>query len=89
MSGSIPLGEAAGLPPAASPRLSHLRLSDVIDELQALADLATNHGPVEAADLAVLCGRAQAMLVTLRVQFIDEVVLGESGRAVPRAHARD
>jgi len=55
-----------------------VRFADVIAELQAIAaltpDLVTSP---EGAAISAACERAEAVLVALRSQFLEEVILAE------------
>lgn len=54
-----------------------VRFSDVIAELRAIADLATGHGDTPRWRVAAACRRAESLLMVLRRQFLNEVVLGD------------
>jgi hypothetical protein len=65
-----PVG-AADLPPAAPP--ASLRLSDVIEELRAIVALVSVADG--AGQLVVACRRVEELLMALREQFLQEVVV--------------
>lgn len=51
-----------------------LRFSDVIEELRAIADLASGLGDAAGGRVAAACRRAESLLTVLRRQFLNEVV---------------
>ena len=62
-------GAGRGAPPA-------LRFADVIAEL---ASMASPDHAGSATDVASAAARARILLLALRTQFVDEVILGPSG----------
>jgi len=54
-----------------------VRFSDVMAELRSIADLATGQGDTPRWRVAAACRRAEALLMVLRRQFVNEVVLGD------------
>jgi hypothetical protein len=52
-----------------------LRFSDVMAELQRIADMAGGSSPPSPSDVRTACRRAQSLLWLLRRQFLQDVVL--------------
>ena len=69
-------------PPSSQPRLLHpsipLRFTDVVRELEDIAVLAADHRDVDRRRLAEACRRARSLLLVLRAQFLDDVVLADA-----------
>lgn len=68
--------EGASPPPLLHPSIP-LRFADVIEELRRIADMALSDKAIEAKPLVAACQRAESLLLVLRRQFIQDVVLGE------------
>lgn len=56
------------------------RFTDVVEELRAIAELASQAVEVEGSRLAMACHRAESLLRVLRLQFMDDVVFGVGQR---------
>jgi len=54
-----------------------LRFADVIDELRAIAVMASDGGLADGHRVAAACRRAELLLERLRRQFMADVVFGE------------
>lgn len=52
-----------------------LQFSDVIDELGTIASLSTVAGGVSAEAVGLAVRRAESLLIALRAQFLEDVVL--------------
>jgi hypothetical protein len=70
-SGSGSPNGAVDLPPAASP--GPMRFSDVLAELEAISAMTAT--PEDGRAVAAACRRAGAIVVALRSQFLDEILL--------------
>ena len=57
-----------------------LRFADVVEELRAIGEMASRAVEVEGSRLAVACARAQSLLRILRLQFMDDIGIGERQR---------
>ena len=75
-------GAAPAEGPPALARLLHpsipLRFADVVRELEDIAVLAADHRDVDRSRLAEACHRARSLLLVLRAQFLDDVVLADA-----------
>ncbi|MBA3728174.1 MAG: hypothetical protein H0W94_03045 [Actinobacteria bacterium] len=60
------VGDAPGRP---------LQFSDVIEELGTIASLSTVGGGVSAEAVGLAARRAESLLIALRTQFLEDVVL--------------
>jgi hypothetical protein len=60
-----------------------LRFTDVIVELRAIADLASDSQAIDGHSVAAACRRAESLLFVLRRQFLADVVDGEPSRREP------
>lgn len=49
------------------------RFTDVVEELRAIAELASQAVEVEGSRLAMACRRAESLLGVLRLQFMEDV----------------
>lgn len=65
-------------PPLLHPSIP-LRFADVIRELRAIAELASGPGIPDGPTLSGACRRAESLLLVLRRQFLQDVVLGDAG----------
>jgi hypothetical protein len=61
--------------PALHPSI-RFRFTDVVEELRAIAELASQAAEVEGSRLAMACRRAESLLRVLRLQFMEDVVFG-------------
>jgi len=61
--------------PALHPSI-RFRFTDVVEELRAIAELASQAAEVEGSCLAMACRRAESLLRVLRMQFMEDVVFG-------------
>jgi hypothetical protein len=68
------VGEYCGRP-ALHPAI-RFRFTDVVEELRAIAELASQAVEVEGSRLAMACRRAESLLRVLRLQFMEDVVFG-------------
>ncbi len=60
------------------------RFTDVVEELQAIGELASQAVEVEGSRLAVACRRAESLLMVLRLQFLEDIGIDEGQRrAIP------
>ena len=66
--------------PALHPSI-RFRFADVVEELRAIAELASQAVEVEGSRLAAACNRAQALLEILRLQFLDDMGIGDGSRS--------
>jgi hypothetical protein len=57
-----------------------LRFADVVEELRAIGEMASRAVEVEGSRLAVACARAESLLRILRLQFMDDIGIGERQR---------
>lgn len=87
--GEVALGaedDLATMPVAPRPLLHpsvRFRFTDVVEELHAIAELASQAVEVEGSRLATACGRAESLLRILRLQFLDDIGIGDGqGRAI-------
>jgi hypothetical protein len=71
-----PPGEPFYRRPVLHPSI-RFRFTDVVEELQAIAELATQAVEVEGSRLATACRRAESLLSLLRRQFMEDVVFGD------------
>ncbi|HEV8420911.1 MAG TPA: hypothetical protein VGR13_06115 [Actinomycetota bacterium] len=60
------------------------RFADVVDELHAIAELAAQAVEVEGSRLAAACSRAESLLRILRLQFLDDLGIGDGQRHAVR-----
>jgi len=58
-----------------------LRFSDVIQELQRIARLATDDAGVSGSTVAAACRRAESLLTVLRMQFVNDIEVGTTPTA--------
>jgi hypothetical protein len=65
--------DSAPPPPLLHPSVP-LRFADVVEELRAIADLASGLRDVPGGRVAAACRRAESLLTVLRRQFIQDVV---------------
>jgi hypothetical protein len=65
-------------PPLLHPSIP-LRFADVVRELRTIAQLASGPDTPDGPTVARACRRAESLLLVLRRQFVEEVVLGEAG----------
>jgi hypothetical protein len=68
---------ADGLPPPILHPSIPLRFTDVLEELRRIAGMALADDQIEAEAVAAACRRAESLLLVLRRQFLQEVVIGE------------
>ena len=64
-------------PPLLHPSIP-LRFADVLEELRRIARMALSDDVVEADAVATACRRAESLLLVLRRQFMQDVVLGDA-----------
>jgi hypothetical protein len=69
-------------PPMLHPSI-RFRFTDVVEELRAIAELASQAVEVEGSRLAAACRRAESLLRVLRIQFMEDVVFGDRQRDIP------
>jgi hypothetical protein len=60
------------------------RFTDVVEELRAIAELASQAVEVEGSRLAMACRRAESLLRVLRIQFMEDVVFGTGQQGAVR-----
>jgi hypothetical protein len=60
------------------------RFADVVEELRAIAELASQAVEVEGSRLAEACIRAESLLRILRLQFLDDIGIGEGQKQAVR-----
>jgi hypothetical protein len=70
------LGEPFDRRPVLHPSI-RFRFTDVVEELRAIAELASQAVEVEGSRLAAACRRAESLLRVLRMQFMEDVVFGD------------
>jgi hypothetical protein len=58
------------------------RFADVVEELRAVAELASQAVEVEGSRLAAACNRAESLLKLLRRQFLEDIGIGDGPRRV-------
>jgi hypothetical protein len=58
-----------------------LRFADVVEELRAIGEMASKAVEVEGSRLAIACSRAESLLRILRLQFMDDIGIGERQRS--------
>jgi len=56
------------------------RFADVVEELRAIAELASQAVGVEGSRLAAACNRAESLLKVLRLQFLEDIGVGDAPR---------
>lgn len=56
------------------------RFTDVVEELRAIAELASQAVEVEGSRLAAACNRAESLLKVLRLQFLEDIGVGDTPR---------
>ncbi len=56
------------------------RFTHVVEELQAISELASQAVEVEGSRLAAACRRAESLLRVLRLQFLEDIGVGERQR---------
>lgn len=56
------------------------RFTDVVNELRAIAELASQAVEVEGSRLAVACTRAESLLKLLRRQFLEDIGIEDGHR---------
>ena len=74
---SCEICDADPLPPRVLHPSIPLRFTDVIVELRAIAGMAEDPRGLARVAVAAACRRAESLLLVLRRQFLDEVVLGD------------
>jgi hypothetical protein len=57
-----------------------LRFADVVEELRAIGEMASKAVEVEGSRLAIACARAESLLRILRLQFMDDIGIGQRQR---------
>jgi hypothetical protein len=67
--------------PALHPAI-RLRFADVLEELRAIGEMASQAVEVEGSRLAIACARAESLLRILRIQFMDDIGIGGRLRRV-------
>ena len=50
---------------------------DVLEELRAIGEMASQTVEVEGSRLAIACARAESLLRILRLQYMDDIGIGE------------
>jgi hypothetical protein len=69
-------------PPTLHPSI-RFRFTDVVEELRAIAEMASQAVEVEGSRLAAACRRAESLLRILRLQFMEDVVFGDRQHGLP------
>jgi hypothetical protein len=65
-----------------------LRFSDVIQELQSIAELATADVGVRGSAVAAACRRAESLLMVLRKQFVNDIEVGTTPATTGHSSSR-
>jgi hypothetical protein len=82
----VPFVSGSDLPPTmvdTRPPLhpaTRFRFADVVEELRAIADLASQAVEVEGSRLAAACKRAESLFEVLRLQFLADIGVGDTPR---------